>query len=974
MDCWVILGVEPTTDERQIKKAYLEKLPEHHPEEDPEGFRQLRNAMEEAVKEARRLKKEQEDGAHPGFCESEMLGREEIQDFLKQAEAVYEDFGRRIQPEEWEKVLSLPICRELETQREAGWALLGFLMDHFHLPHSCYVVFNKVFGWLEDGDDLYEHFPEGFVEYLLVRIEQEDTFRYDMLKVQEGFDYDEFCEEFFSLQRALGEKERESAEKAMEKLNAMGMEHPDLSVLRIRHEAMQRGHEQQAWKMARELYEEDGENKATRYWYARTSIDYEDAPADWEEIGEIIRSLLEREPEFAGYWQLLGDYMHRQGDLAQALASYRRARDFTEERWEYIEEQIIDTARELSFQMEEDPDCADWWQFANACWLGERYEKVRELLEEREPTEEQRMSWLIMMAGSCHEMEEYELAAGYRQEIWDAFEGKERPLKLYVDLAQEYKLSGDTHKALEIYEQAEEEFPENPEISYRRAEILSNDGLLAEAERLCDKALEVGFHRDAFNLRLEILLDMERYTEVREAAENILGQGYLSAQVRYYYVKALRGLDENEKAEEILKKLVEQTGEVGVVCQEYAGVCSALGRPKEAVSWIDKAIEDQDTPARRYMKGQYLHDLEQYEEEAGLYREMMRKGLDSYYIHYRLARALESMCRYEEAAESFRMSLERNETNGAAWDGLGDVLQDQGKWEEAAEAYEKGWNNGNFQSVRDLCRLMKRTHQNERAEKYLKQGLAQNPDDASLLWIYACVLRRQKKYEEAVRCLGRYMEVKPTQVSLAYREIALCWENAKDYERAEEYYQKAIDYEPENAKNWRMMGKYFANEKKEQQTALPYLEKAVELDPESTYGWMKLGEVYEELGRQEEAVRCYERSLENYRHRIDKSPDNCCEYEGAADVLIHLGRLEEAEEMARRAMSLQHLVFTCNSPVCFEGMEDMAKLEEKRGNLEKALEWMERAGEYSVTDYYPKEIARLKKAVEAQKDTTDEEN
>ena len=69
--------------------------------------------------------------------------------------------------------------------------------------------------------------------------------------------------------------------------------------------------------------------------------------------------------------------------------------------------------------------------------------------------------------------------------------------------------------------------------------------------------------------------------------------------------------------------------------------------------------------------------------------------------------------------------------------------------------------------------------------------------------------------------------------------------------------------------------------------------------------------------------------------------------------------------MVRKAISLQCMVFTCSSPVCYEALEDMAKLEERRGNLEKALEWMERAGECSVTDYYPKEIARLKEAIKA---------
>ena len=250
----------------------------------------------------------------------------------------------------------------------------------------------------------------------------------------------------------------------------------------------------------------------------------------------------------------------------------------------------------------------------------------------------------------------------------------------------------------------------------------------------------------------------------------------------------------------------------------------------------------------------------------------MEKGLDGYYIYYRMARALESMHRYEAAEAAFQCAVERDSTSGMAWDGLGDVLQEQGKWEKAAHAYEEGWKNGNFQAIRDLCRLMKRTNQNEKAIRYLEEGLKKQPDDGSLLWIYACVLRRQKKYEEAVRLLGRYMEVKPSQMSSAYREIALCWEKAKDFERARENYQKAIDHEPENARNWRVFGKYYAEEEKDLNKALPLLEKAVSLDEDSTYGWMKLGEVYEELGKNQKAQECYEKSLRNYQQELEDDP------------------------------------------------------------------------------------------------------
>ena len=46
MDPWVILGLEPYSDFKRVRKAYAEKLKRTHPEEDPEGFMLLREAYE----------------------------------------------------------------------------------------------------------------------------------------------------------------------------------------------------------------------------------------------------------------------------------------------------------------------------------------------------------------------------------------------------------------------------------------------------------------------------------------------------------------------------------------------------------------------------------------------------------------------------------------------------------------------------------------------------------------------------------------------------------------------------------------------------------------------------------------------------------------------------------------------------------------------------------------------------------------
>ena len=38
MNYWEFLGIEPTTDRNVIREAYMDKLSEYNPEDDPEGF------------------------------------------------------------------------------------------------------------------------------------------------------------------------------------------------------------------------------------------------------------------------------------------------------------------------------------------------------------------------------------------------------------------------------------------------------------------------------------------------------------------------------------------------------------------------------------------------------------------------------------------------------------------------------------------------------------------------------------------------------------------------------------------------------------------------------------------------------------------------------------------------------------------------------------------------------------------------
>ena len=49
MNCWEVLGIEPTSDKKEIKKAYARLLKQYHPEENPEEFKQIQEAYQHCL-------------------------------------------------------------------------------------------------------------------------------------------------------------------------------------------------------------------------------------------------------------------------------------------------------------------------------------------------------------------------------------------------------------------------------------------------------------------------------------------------------------------------------------------------------------------------------------------------------------------------------------------------------------------------------------------------------------------------------------------------------------------------------------------------------------------------------------------------------------------------------------------------------------------------------------------------------------
>ena len=61
MNSWQILGIEATSDDKVIKRAYAKLLKQTRPEQDKEGFIILRQAYEDALERSQWLQEEDND-------------------------------------------------------------------------------------------------------------------------------------------------------------------------------------------------------------------------------------------------------------------------------------------------------------------------------------------------------------------------------------------------------------------------------------------------------------------------------------------------------------------------------------------------------------------------------------------------------------------------------------------------------------------------------------------------------------------------------------------------------------------------------------------------------------------------------------------------------------------------------------------------------------------------------------------------
>ena len=218
-----ILGIEETKDEKQIRNAYREKLSMTNPEDDPEGFKRLRRAYEQACRLA---------------GESDEENEEQLKDitpsgmWVEKAAQIYNNIKTRQDLRLWEELFMEDCFLSLEDEENCRYKLLKFLMEHIKLPTDVWKLLDKKLSITSSATKLGEQFPADYVRYLINKCEHGEEVDFSQFEGPEDGDYDLFLQYYDRTWQALAEEKLEEAGEYIESADKLGITHPVLEICR----------------------------------------------------------------------------------------------------------------------------------------------------------------------------------------------------------------------------------------------------------------------------------------------------------------------------------------------------------------------------------------------------------------------------------------------------------------------------------------------------------------------------------------------------------------------------------------------------------------------------------------------------------------------------------------------------------------------------------------------------------------------
>lgn len=183
MSIWNILSMEPTTNIKDVKRAYAKLLKQNHPEENPQGYQRLREAYSAALDFIKGqtekaafnpnattknppvelseipmdLMDSDEEAESNGVDVQEAITlpplTHEFDEFMELVLSTYENPNTRSDIKCWQGLMNHEAVCKLASREMLGYRMKDFLMDHYLLPKEVWELLDSYF-YFSDMDEV----------------------------------------------------------------------------------------------------------------------------------------------------------------------------------------------------------------------------------------------------------------------------------------------------------------------------------------------------------------------------------------------------------------------------------------------------------------------------------------------------------------------------------------------------------------------------------------------------------------------------------------------------------------------------------------------------------------------------------------------------------------------------------------------------------------------------------------------------
>ncbi len=761
MDIWSILGIQATKDKAALKQAYRIKLTSVNPEDDPEGFMELRQAFEEAVRLADEEEHVVEDESSMGKLKSAI-------------DELYHDFSRRISREAWEELLNRDEFVSLDSSEEAMDVLMQYLMSNFYLPQRIWKYLVEMFDIAGRKKELSETYPEDFIEYILNNAEYEDMINYDLFEGDEA-SYDAYIEYYYKLESAIRRRAFDEQAKYTEKLDELDVYHPYYDICRIRREI-------QHMNMETEKQEsEAGENRTTAHLFGDRLIMLQeqaealrqDVPKDIFIINACgdVAMIREQYEEAKRYYDMSlelapDNYIvkGKQAELMYCMGEYEKSRDMYMDLLKInhfdnnvragmirANQGLIEMLRK---KIDTDPaDNASRLEMAWSFYQSYRFNEAIAILNTFEPDAEKMCEYNNVKGRTYLCLSDYESALTCFQ-IWKAEIEKipetdtdEESLKKKKRYEYVNFLIGDCYLKTKRYGEAR--------TYLNRAMEREHDEIILSYEAMCELEYETGnndaciqacerlMERDdrsyiGYNYSAKAYYNMDYLKEALVACEHAIGLYPYVSDPYGLEVRIYLKVNQPESARNVVQRYRAFGIESDVIDFSEACILEQEDKHQEIVTLLDKTIKrskPEDT------------DLDDY------YELYMMQGFH-----------LEKLGKREQAKKNYEYVISKCPNHPFAYGRMGIIMRDEGNYDDALKMYTKQLN------IRP------------RAFYYIHRGILN---------------RFLHNYKSALSDFEEALKLEPDNV-FCYGRIGQIYELHREFERALEYYDKALTYSEED--------------------------------------------------------------------------------------------------------------------------------------------------------------------------------